>query len=542
MSIDDRFGEVGQADEQQLKLLMRDWRKGRADRNILQALQDAYIMVFGVVIIGAMLVSSIIRAQQSVSGCETDQCLAARGLLPWAAVAAVLSFALVISRLFGPVVASSAEGFWLMDAPIDRAKLLRGRLLSALGVAALAGALFGALVAALTGSSLTEIGIWALASGLGAFGLTAFAAAEQGAERTWITRTLQIIVGIVTFGILGLLIAIAAGWLPVEPLQVISIDFAYLVGGAGLIIGLISLIIAWRRVRNIRRQRLTSGGSLLSGLQGAAFAMDFALVRDILIDHESRNKGHVRATRGAGSGTTAIIMRDLQRLWRRPKPLVFWLASMVVPYAVQALGITSLNPPLSALVLMVAMIGFLNTLRVLTRTKGLQRCFPMSPGQVKQAAMTVPAILALIWSAAVAPAFIGAIGGAQQDLLEGILHALITGVAGFLAAVRWVSAKPADYGGPMVSVGMGAMPPGMMFTIFRGVDMVALITLPIVFGLPSWVSLAIAGIAFAFLRSGFDREELMAQSAEQQRELERAKAQREGRNSSKEKIKVQRRR
>lgn len=276
MSIDDRFGEVGQADEQQLKLLMRDWRKGRADRNILQALQDAYIMVFGVVIIGAMLVSSIIRAQQSVSGCETDQCLAARGLLPWAAVAAVLSFALVISRLFGPVVASSAEGFWLMDAPIDRAKLLRGRLLSALGVAALAGALFGALVAALTGSSLTEIGIWALASGLGAFGLTAFAAAEQGAERTWITRTLQIIVGIVTFGILGLLIAIAAGWLPVEPLQVISIDFAYLVGGAGLIIGLISLIIAWRRVRNIRRQRLTSGGSLLSGLQGAAFAMDFA--------------------------------------------------------------------------------------------------------------------------------------------------------------------------------------------------------------------------------------------------------------------------
>ena len=44
----ERFGEVGQADEKQLRLLMQDWRHGRADRNIWQALGDAYVMVFGV--------------------------------------------------------------------------------------------------------------------------------------------------------------------------------------------------------------------------------------------------------------------------------------------------------------------------------------------------------------------------------------------------------------------------------------------------------------------------------------------------------------
>ena len=65
MSIDERFGEIGEADERQLKLLMKDWRSGRADRNLLQAFQDAYVMVFGVVLIGAMLISGIIQAQQS---------------------------------------------------------------------------------------------------------------------------------------------------------------------------------------------------------------------------------------------------------------------------------------------------------------------------------------------------------------------------------------------------------------------------------------------------------------------------------------------
>ena len=131
MSVTDpRFGELGQVDEKQLKLLMRDWRRGRADRNIWQALSDGYVFVFALVMIGAMLVSSIIQAQQVVAVCDTAGCLAARGLLPWAAVAGILAFTIVLSRMFGPVLASSAEGFWLMDGPTDRRKLLGGRLVA----------------------------------------------------------------------------------------------------------------------------------------------------------------------------------------------------------------------------------------------------------------------------------------------------------------------------------------------------------------------------------------------------------------------------
>ena len=55
MSVTDpRFLDVGVVDEKQLKLLMRDWRRGRADRNVWQALSDGYVMVFSIVLVGAI--------------------------------------------------------------------------------------------------------------------------------------------------------------------------------------------------------------------------------------------------------------------------------------------------------------------------------------------------------------------------------------------------------------------------------------------------------------------------------------------------------
>ena len=88
---------------------------------------------------------------------------------------------------------------------------------------------------------------------------------------------------------------------------------------------------------------------------------------------------------------------------------------------------------------------------------------------------------------------------------------------------------------------MGAMPPGLMFSMLRGFDMIALITLPIVFSLPVWVSIIIAVIAFSFLRSGFDREALMEQQAEQKRVLDAEKARRAGTSSTPvKKVQVQR--
>ena len=230
---DERFGVIGEVDEKQLRLLVRDWRRGRADRNLFQAMQDAYVMVFALVLIGAMVISSIMQAQRSVADCAADSCRAARGLLPWVAVAGFLALALVAARLFGPVVASAAEGFWVMDGNVDRRRMLAGRLVASVIVALVLGAGLGVLVAALVGGNTTEVLTWGLASGLGCFGLVAFAAAEQGAERRWITTALLWLIGIIAFAALLVLVAISAGVASIGLVAALSVDFAWVVAGGG---------------------------------------------------------------------------------------------------------------------------------------------------------------------------------------------------------------------------------------------------------------------------------------------------------------------
>ena len=510
----------GQADERQLELLMGDWRRGRTTRNIWQALGDAYVLLFSLAIILAMLISLIVQAQGQAAGCSSSGCQAARNVLPLAVVTAVMGFALVVSRIFGPVLASAAEGFWLFDAPVDRSRFLRKRLRIAEIVSLVGGAIAGALVSALSGLSARAIIAWTVATGLSAAALVAFAAAEQGAERVRTVRVLQSVAMVLAGLLLLALVSTATGWYPMNISTELSVLIAWsVVVGAALVL-IVALVVANGRLNSIRRARLMSGGSLVSGMQGAAFALDFALIRDILQEREAVERGQVRATRGRGMGLHALVWRDVQRLLRFPKPLVTLAATIVVPYALQALGLGRLTSPLSALVLVAAMVPFFTSLRVLSRTKGLMRMMPFTTSQVRTAASIVPAILALVWALATIPAFHGIGDAARMDWFHAVLYALVTAAAGFIGAIRWVSAKPADYSTPMVATQAGAMPPSLMFNLLRGLDMVALITIWLVLGLSPWIGVVAAILAYSFLRmGGLDQQELQQMQEESRRQL-----------------------
>ena len=188
MSTVDQPSTLTPASPRELKELIRDWRTGRASKNLMEAFNDAYIAVIGALMIGAMVINVVLQAQRTVAACDTASCLSARTVLPWAAFAAAVALALAASRLFGPVLASAAEGFWLLDAPIDRAKLLAPRLVGAVLAAGVGGAVIGALISALTGSRALEVGVWSAATGLSSAAAVAFAAAQQGVERHRLTR------------------------------------------------------------------------------------------------------------------------------------------------------------------------------------------------------------------------------------------------------------------------------------------------------------------------------------------------------------------
>lgn len=516
--------EVDEADlHEQIKL----WRHGRATRSVGEVIQDGYVAIFSVVMLGAMVVNVVLNAQQGAAACTTEACSAARLFTPLAVALAGFALTLAIARLFGPVLASAAEGFWLMDAPISRRRLLGSRMRLPVALSGVVLAIVTALVAALSGMEWVQVALWAAAAGLGSSALMAFAASEQGRERTGGVRTLLWVFGAAAVGVLMVVVSVAAGWLTLASTPTgAGVDAAVAALAVLALVGLVLwLIVAGRRLESIRRARLMSGGSLVAGMQGAMFALDFGLIRDILVDREAAARGHVRPTKGRGTGLLALIWRDVERLRRNPKSWIGLLLSLVVPYAADALRVSQLNPLISGLGLFIALVPFLGSLRVLTRTGGLARMLPFKTSAIRTAAMAVPAVLALLWSFAVAPAFIGiSQSGIDRQPLEGWLAALATAIAGLFGAVRWQTAKKVDFGVPMMATSSGAMPPTLLFNLFRGFDVVALVTAPLILGAPATWSLGIAAVVFVLLRGTFNMDELKAEQEALQREEAAKKA------------------
>ena len=510
-------------DEKALHDLMKDWRHGRASKTIGQVLGDAYFALFSLGLLGAMAVNLLLNSQKNMAGCSTDSCLAGRTLLPWVLLFCAGTLALSAARMFGPVLASAAEGFWLMDAPISRTRLLGGRLrgiiLGSFGV----GAFLGAVLTLPSGVPLDAVAGWALAIGLLSSALMAIAGVEQSLERRWVVRVIQTLFSLAAAATVLVMVLVSAGTMSlVKP--PLGDAAGWVIAGVAAVVTVLFWLLAYGRLTQIRRARLLSGGSLVSGMQGAMFALDFGLARDILAEREAVERGHVRPTVGRGLGVQALVWRDVQRVFRFPKPLLGLLAAVFVPYAVDALGLGFVMPLLAALALLVALVPFLGSLRVLTRTGGLARMLPFTTAQIRSATMIVPAVLALVWGVLTAPAVLGFTAGATRDPLDAAMTGLAIAAAGLLGAVRWQTAKQINFNTPMMATNAGALPPGLIFNLFRGIDVCATVTAPIMLGAPPYWALAITAVWFFALRAGMNMEDLQEEAKEQQRQVADEKA------------------
>ncbi len=510
-------------DERALHALVKQWRHGRATRSLWDVLSDAYIALFSVVMIGAMVINVIVTSQHASSACETAACLNGRMLVPWGLYFGLGALVVSAARLFGPVLASSAEGFWLLGAPISRRPVLVRRLWSPLvGAAALTAALT-ATVTGIAGEPLLVVLAWSAASGFTASGLVAWAAWEQSHDRVRVLRVVQAIGAAAAAATLLLMVAVAVGVLHIDPPALLGV-VPWVLAAAGAAAALVFAIGAHRRLEGFNQLRLTSGGSLVSGLQGAMFALDLGLARDILVDREAIARGHVRPVRGRGSGSRALIWREAQRLARFPRPLLGLAGAALAPYATDAIGLTAATPLIAAVALMVALIPMLGTLRVLSRTRGLARAFPLSTGDLRVACTAVPAALAVVWAAATVPAFAGVVSGTSRHVGTAAAMALACAMAGLAAAVRWQNAKQVDFGVPMMATGAGALPPTLVFNLIRGFDVAALVTAPLLLGIaPVW-ALGIGAAVLLFMRAGINWDDLSEEAKEGQRQVQAEKA------------------
>lgn len=509
----------------ELRALMRAWRQGRATQTVRDVISDGYVGLFMALVLVVPVVNVLLELQKGSAGCTSDGCLTARGVAPWLALSLVSLAALGVARLFGPVTSSAPEAFWLVGTPVHRGDLLRGRLWGVMAAISVPAAVVVGLVTGLAGSGWLTAGWWALAAGLTASGLISLAAAEQGAGRSSTVRGLRMLAGACTGTVLLIVIGVAAGWFAL-PVGAASARAAQLVSAVGLLASIAASVIARRRLDRLHRKDLVSGGELAQAMQGAFFGLDFGLMHDLVEERRWAAIGHVKVARGRGSGPTTLAWRDLQRLARNPRPLIGLAMSALVPYAVLALGGGRLVAPVSATVTMITLVPFLTGLRVLSRSRGLARGLPFTETKMRDALVQVPLALIVLWVAMILPALLMAQPiTSSREIATAVFAASGIGFAALLGAIRWVSSQPPNFQVPMLATGAGAIPPSLVANLVRGIDMTLLITLPLLLGWPSWLSLLIAAAVWGVLRMGrFDLEDMQARSKQAQDDLGRAKA------------------
>jgi hypothetical protein len=480
-----------------LRRQMREWRRGRADTTLYEQLSDAYIWVFSIVVIGAMAISALIQTRVGIAtGCTAGPCEDARTSLVWASVAGVVAVALAAAQAVGPVMVTPATGAWLLTTPVDRGPLLRSRLLLAALTSAIGCGAVVALTTLLAGSSPAAIVALALlAAVLGSAAVLAAAMWQASGGRG--TRRAATATG-----------AVMTAWM-----LLIALDRAprtsddwsagitgWIVLGVAAVAAAALAVVAVGRLTMLLRAQLVPGGSLLASLSGALAGLDLTLAYDVLVARRWRNRATVRPVRGGPGGVGALIWRDVVRLRRSRGAVTALAASLLVPYVVARLGLDGVIVLASALAAFLTGVWLCSALRTTGRNPGLMRSFPMTLATIRTATLVVPAGALAAWSLAAAPAIAHAVPDTRPG--EVVPVAIATGAAALGATARWLLAPAPDYSQPLVSSPAGAIPTGLIGSVFRGFDVLLLLTVPLLVAPRAdgaLVSLALNAGVMAFL-------------------------------------------
>jgi len=477
----------------ELRQQIRVWRRGRADKRLVDALSDAYVAVFATAMLTSMAVSVVLNVRTVAGTCTTTPCTDARAALPWLTGLALVAGALAVAGLFGPMLVSPAVGSWLLSTPVDRTALLRPRLAGTGAVAFALAAVVAAGVSALSGFPVEAIAAYGGCVGAACLLAVGLAAVCQARRLRWLRLLTWVLAAAVWAGLVALALdavpaaaaATGTGW-----------EVALVVAA---VLAVATLVRAYADLARLGRDQLAPGGTLVPGLSGALAGLDFALVYDVLVERRWRARSTVRSVRGRGVGGSALAWREVVRLRRSPGVLVVLFAALVLPYLGDSLGLGRADLLLAAATGFLASLGLFSSLRVLSRTPSLVRCLPLTPAAVRSACLSVPSAVLLVWALATEPALQSAAGLAATDAVP---LAVAVGVTAVAAVVRWVSGRPPDYQLPLVTSPMGAVPTSLYVSAARGFDVLVLGSAPLLLAPTSTgaaISIALDGIVLAVL-------------------------------------------
>ncbi|GAA0959196.1 hypothetical protein GCM10009554_72530 [Kribbella koreensis] len=473
-----------------LRKWMRKVRRGKADRTVWQQLEDIYVIVFAVAMLGATGGNVLVNLNDKSAACTSGSCSWLLDTVPYILVPLLVSTMLRVLLSIGPVSASRATGFWMLATPVDRGALLRPSYRLVVVVAAVVGAGAAVIGWALFGAAWSTVGEAAvLTTVLLLFTTCATVWAQQTAKRSrwaiWIADGLLVVAAVPAL-LLALRKEPTAGGQPTLGLGVLSPDEVsssaaldarlLVIGALALVVAVVLVVLAGRTLGRLSRQTVIAGGDLLAGLAGAAITLDVSLLADVVAGRHWRLKGRLKSRRGRGANAVAMIHREFLRVLRWPRRLVIAFALLVVPYAVAGTGYDVLVPIAAGLAGFGAVRPLMDGLRSVCRSAGLVRALGFELRELRVIMAFVPGGFAVVWAALAEPAL------GSPAVAFAVAAGMLTG------AVRQASARPPSYSGPLVASPMGAIPPGLFSTPMRGFDLLLICLAPVLLGLSStWI-------------------------------------------------------
>ena len=327
--------------------VLRTRRRASRAPSPLQVVQDWYVGLF----IAATLLTMLFAATGPAilrPDCDTAVCLGPGGhdLVAVGAAALAVLAAWAGLRAVGPVSADPGQATWLLSTPADRGLLLRGTVLRALLVAAVAGASWGVLVG------------FALAGGSGSAAPPA--------------------VPVLGCAAVGLLVCLVLG-----PLALRRQGGSWRPGPAS---------------RSVPDVELARAGQVVQAVTAATLMLDGVALEVLAARRRLARRGTRPSRPGAGGALSGVLVHELHALSRRSRQLVTALLGCVGALVAGLLLGRLAGAVLAALAVFAVARTAAGGLSTWLTTPGLRRALPAHPAAVTAVLAGPPFVVAVVGS------------------------------------------------------------------------------------------------------------------------------------------------
>ena len=318
----------------------------------------------------------------------------------WIAVGLVAALlALGVVTAIGPVRMSPPEYAWALSGVVDRRSELAPRWIRLLLTTGLVGAVLGVSGAAIGGSGVTAVLAGALAGGAVGLGTSAAATGLQGRSERAQRRVRS---AVLIAGAAG--VAIAAV-LTVRRSSIAVPEIWLLIGG--LVADLLAVGAVgwgWRSIRTLDRAALGAGHALFSATSAAVLFLEPGLVGDLLAERRLAGLRIRRARLFPAGRLRALLTAELLRTMRNPRAIGLLMFALLVPYAAALVAPAKWLPVVAFVCALAAVSPFGAGFRRISQSSSLRRMLGGTDGALRTLHLVLPAIIALLFTLAVAAA------------------------------------------------------------------------------------------------------------------------------------------